>query len=207
MIYFNFLGVKFGVTVGFFGIICLMLYIDKSGLMLPTLLSTIIHEFGHLLALLLLKFKPQKVILKVGAVSIVGRFNLTTLGELFLNFAGPFINLILFLFFWYVRRFLAPPFITNFALINLVLGIFNLLPVMGLDGGSILYLLLAKKLKHNALNLTCLLLSLSTAVFILFFGVNIFINTKTNPSLILLGLYLILSILISKKQKNYCNIY
>lgn len=201
------MGIKFGVTVGFFGIICLMLYIDKSGLMLPTLLATLTHEFGHLLALLLLKHKPQKVILKVGAVLIVGNFNLTPLGELFLNLAGPFINLILFLTFWYACHPYNIPFITNFALINLVLGIFNLLPVTGLDGGSILYLLLSKKLNHNTLNLTCLLLSLSAAVFILFFGVKVFINTKTNPSLILLGLYLILSILISKKQKNYCNIY
>ncbi len=207
MIHFNFLGIKFGVTVGFFGIICLMLYIDKSGLMLPTLLATIIHEFGHLLALLLLKHKPQKVILKVGAVLIVGNFNLTPLGELVLNLAGPFINLILFLIFWYTCHPYNIPFITNFALINLVLGVFNLLPVTGLDGGSILYLLLSKKLNHNTLNLTCLLTSLGTAVFILFFGVKVFINTKTNPSLILLGLYLILSILISKKQKNYCNIY
>lgn len=206
MLDFKFLGVNFSLSVGFLGTITLMLYIDKSGLMLPTLLSTLTHEFGHLLSLLVFNSKPKKVVLKVGSIGILGNFLLNKKGELFLYLAGPVLNFICFLLFLAVGQIFKTAFLMNFALINIVLCIFNLLPVMGLDGGSIIYLLICEKFKPSAVNIACLIISLITAALIFILGVNIFLTTKTNPTLILLALYLVLGLLMAKKQNNYCNI-
>lgn len=207
MLDFRLFGIRFSVSVGFLGLLCLMLYIDKTGLMLPTLLSTLVHEFGHLLSLLMLNLKPKGVVFKVGAISIIGSFALNTRGELFLNLAGPILNLLLFFIFFGCYLILGTAFTRDFALINLVLGVFNLLPVTGLDGGSIVNILILKTLKPFTANTVCIIISSITILLIFILGVNIFYTTKTNPSLILLSLYLVLGILISKKQNSYCNIF
>ncbi|MBQ5765036.1 MAG: site-2 protease family protein [Clostridia bacterium] len=207
MLDFRLFGIRFSVSVGFLGLLCLMLYIDKSGLMLPTLLSTLFHEFGHLLSLLMLNLKPKGVVFKVGAISIIGSFALNTRGELFLNLAGPILNFLLFFIFFGCYLILGTAFTRDFALINLVLGVFNLLPVTGLDGGSIVSILLLKILKPLTANTVCIIISAITILLIFILGVNVFYTTKTNPSLILLSLYLVLGLLISKKQNSYCNIF
>ena len=207
MLDFRLFGIRFSVSVGFFGLLCLMLYIDKTGLMLPTLLSTLFHEFGHLLSLLMLNLKPKGVVFKVGAISIIGSFALNTRGELFLNLAGPILNFLLFFIFFGCYLILGTAFTRDFALINLVLGVFNLLPVTGLDGGSIVSILLLKILKPLTANTVCIIISAITILLIFILGVNVFYTTKTNPSLILLSLYLVLGLLISKKQNSYCNIF
>lgn len=206
MIDFKFLGVNFSLSVGFLGLITLMLYIDKSGLMLPTLLATLAHEFGHLISLLIMRSKPKKIVLKVGTIGILGNFLLSKKGEIFLNLAGPILNLICFFIFFGLYQILGLLFFANFALINLILGIFNLLPVTGLDGGSAFFIFLCQKLNLKTANITCLITSIISIFLILVLGINVFYSTKTNPSLILLALYLILGLLMAKKQNNYCNI-
>ena len=200
MIDFIIFGIKFRVSLGFLGLICLMLYIDKSGLILPVIFAVILHEAGHLLALLLLKCKPERVELKVGAVGILGKFPLKPKGEFIMFLSGSSVNIFCFSVLYIIYCFSKNPQILNYSLVMLVVGVMNLLPVIGLDGGSLIKIFLSSFLKISTAKRITVVFSIVTSIAITVLGINIFLNTKTNPSLVLLGIYLFLKILILKKS-------
>lgn len=200
MIDFTVFGIKIRVSIGFAGLICLMLYIDKSGLILPVIFAVILHEFGHLLALLLLKCKPKRVELKVGAVGIFGDFLLKPKGEFIMFLSGSSVNIFCFSVLYIIYCFIENLQILNYSLVMLVVGVMNLLPVIGLDGGSLMKIFLSSFLKISTAKNITLAFSIVTSIAITVLGISIFLNTKTNPSLVLLGIYLLLQILILKKS-------
>lgn len=206
MIEFNIFGIKFAVSVGFVGVICLMLYVDRVGLMLPTMLAVIFHEMGHLIALLIFKANPRRVELRVGAVAIIGNFPLTTGSQLIMLAAGSGFNFILFGILYAVYSFCKASYFINFSLVTLVVGVLNLLPVTGLDGGEILNIFLLKIFKSNVANGLTFCISLFTVSLIILLGFNVLTDTESNISLIIFGIYLFLGILMSKKKKKDCKL-
>ena len=202
MINLTVLGINFGVSVGFVGILSLMLYVDRVGLMLPTMLAVILHEFGHLIALLAFKERPQRVELRVGTVAIIGNFALTSKSQIMMLLAGSGFNFILFAILYFMFFISKAAYLLNFSLVMLVVGILNLLPIMGLDGGEILKIILLKFLKSKNANTVVLLFSLVTTSLIIMLGFYVLTDTKSNISLIIFGIYLFLGILMSKKEKE-----
>ena len=202
MIRFKIFGINFAVSVGFVGLICLMLYVDRVGLMLPTMLAITLHEAGHLIALLVFKSKPQSVELKVGAVAIVGNFTLSSNQRLIMLASGSGFNFLLFITFYFFYCFLKSSCLLNFSLVELVIGALNFLPVTGLDGGEILHLILLKFFKYKVVNAVAFVISLVTVFIIISFGFCVLTDTKSNISLIIFGIYLFSGILISKKKKK-----
>lgn len=99
------------------------------------LCSAALHEAGHLAALYLLRVPVLGMELRgTGAVLHTGQMH--PVKEAVCTAAGPLANaLLLFAFF---RRF--PPL----ALVNLVLLVYNLLPIYPLDGGRLLRIAFCK---------------------------------------------------------------
>ena len=206
MISIKIFGLNFSLSVGFMGIVSLMLYIDRFGLMFPTMVAIILHELGHLIVLLAFRQKPKRIEIKVGAVAIIGNFILNKKRELLMLCFGSAFNFIFGTVFYICHMLFQNQYLLNFSLVMFVVGTFNLLPIIGLDGGDILKLILLNFLKIRAVNFIIYLLSFFTAFLIVIFGSFVFLDTKSNVSLILFGIYLFLGILISKKQKKDCNI-
>ena len=69
---------------------------------------------------------------------------------LLISFSGPFSNLILAIVFMVLVRFLGPnPFFYQMITLNLVLGVFNLLPIYPLDGFNVVTGLLPYSLAYR----------------------------------------------------------
>ena len=207
MINIKIFGINFAVSIGFVGFLCLMLYVDRAGMMLPTILAVTLHEFGHLTALLVFGSKPQRVELKVGAVAIIGNFVLTVKQRFIMLLAGSTVNFIVFVLLYCLYFVLQNLYLLNFSLVMFVVGVINLLPILGLDGGEILSLIFIRFMKLKSANKLVLVFSIVTILFVLLLGLQVLNNTKTNFSLIIFGIYLFLGILVSKKEKNDCKIY
>jgi membrane-associated protease RseP (regulator of RpoE activity) len=110
-------------------LLSLLCFLDPLGCFVPFILAAGLHECGHWLALR--ACGTSVISLRVGATGAVMRSAALSRGEtIFCAFAGPAVNLMLLLIF--AQRF------PNFAAINGLLAVYNLLPIAPLDGGTIL---------------------------------------------------------------------
>ncbi len=182
--------------------LCLMLLIDKTGFMIMALEAIFLHELGHIIMLCCMGCKPKKIELKVGAAVIGGRFTLSKKGEIFVAVAGSAANLFIFVILFVAFCLWGNAVVLNRSLVMLIIGVFNLLPIQGLDGGTVIFQLIVGRFRQNRVKIITLTLSVVFIGMIFLLGIMIFISSKNNPSLILLSLYLIFGILLSKKQKE-----
>lgn len=92
----------------------------------------IFHEIGHILMALLFKQKVSQItITALGGVVDINFARLFVFKEFLINIAGIFINFILLILFKYLIIFPYSELIINY---NILLIVFNLLPIYPLDG-------------------------------------------------------------------------
>lgn len=114
------------------------------------MLFALIHELGHMLVGMLLGFKPAKLEIMPYGVSVgfdvkcedynrkVKNGNMLSIKKLIIALAGPLINLIITIVFliFNMSFFGIERELVIYA--NILIGVFNLLPIYPLDGGRII---------------------------------------------------------------------
>lgn len=107
-------------------------------------ISIILHELGHSVVAIRNGIEVKSITLFIfGGVASSEREADTPLLEFKIAIAGPVVSLLLALLFWYLRDWLgregAPLYVALdwLATINLVIGLFNLIPGFPLDGGRV----------------------------------------------------------------------
>ena len=117
-------------------------YLDEQGVLLMAFCACALHELGHWLVLRRVGGRIQRLHITVfGAEMQVDDRRISYGGELLTAAAGPVSNLLLAAAMGLLGRWWEPLYL--FAGAQLVLGAFNLLPALPLDGGRILWLALA----------------------------------------------------------------
>lgn len=156
--------------------------------------SVLIHECGHLLAMKLCGLSPKGI--KISLFNIViaekDRHCAKFFSDIAVTTAGPLANIVTYL--------VTLPFNATFASVNLLIGLFNLLPAASLDGGQLLYLLLSKRFSSEKSAKIVDIVTLIATVPLFFIGILMLLNSRYNFSLLFLSLYLILSIFIRKDK-------
>lgn len=170
----------------FIAVIALMLTLFPETKAFYFFVFCIIHECGHLFAMLLTGRKVSSLQFGCFGIKIctVNEF-LPALKEAFIAAGGPIMNV-------FAAAFLFISGQQSLGEINLTLAFFNLLPVSILDGGHILSALFPE-------NRTIKVLSLTVCIFMLFAGTIIAFYSKKNFTLLIVSLYLLTGI-ISKKN-------
>nr|MCR5653201.1 hypothetical protein [Ruminococcus sp.] len=157
-------------------------------------LSVIIHETAHLAAMVICKSPFCGVKISVFEIKIIekSRHILDYKRDLIITSAGPLANILFFILFFSAS--------VNFAVINLLIGAFNLLPAAGLDGGQMIYLLLSKHFsgRISAIILDIITVIISIPLFVL--GILVLFRSAYNFSLLLVSMYLILSLFIKEDK-------
>lgn len=171
------------------------------------MLFAFLHELGHLFAGILLGFKPQS--LKLNALGLSVNFkvntkdynsklkngNILAVKKLVIAISGPLVNfLLVFLFFLFNGKIFG---IEKNILIysNLLIGLFNLIPIYPLDGGRII-----KNILHISSGLEdtysyMSLISFVSIVFLTVFSSIMIIYLKNIAILLIIGYlwYLVIS--------------
>lgn len=127
---------------GFLLLLGVLYWLDEGVGLLPWgLLACTVHELGHMAAALAFGGQVERLSLTVvGAeLSFSCRFPMTYGQDGLVALAGPAANLLLGGLFFVLDWHLA-------AVISLGIGAFNLLPILPLDGGRLVYGLLAERL-------------------------------------------------------------
>ena len=129
---FKLFGVECKVSYVFVLSLTLFILFDKSGNFLPFVASVFIHELSHIIFMFFFGAKPKEISLSMGTINIKNNHILTLSEEITILLVGPLSNLFLYTIFSNFKLN------ENFANINLILFIMNILCVEGLDGGAIL---------------------------------------------------------------------
>ena len=128
---------------GFVALACLAFYLCPGRMFWPWALLCLLHEMGHLAALALCGVRVERIRLRaLGAV--IETDSCSHSAKALCAVAGPAVNLFAF---WALRR-CCP----GAALISLLLGVCNLLPVYPLDGGRALRAVCGQFLPLDAVN-------------------------------------------------------
>jgi len=130
-----------------------------SGLLfiLALFLCVLLHEFGHALAARSFGIRtPMITLLPIGGLASIERIPKKPTQEIFIAVAGPLVNVVIVAVLWLTRS-LGPPWQWNITptleeplpltqqllIINIMLVLFNMLPVFPMDGGRVFRALLA----------------------------------------------------------------
>ena len=176
MIIFNFLNVKFKISFLFLFLISWFFLYDVGNVAFICFISSLFHELSHILVLNILSAKIETVSFNVTGISIKKDEDLTFLKEFFVLISGCLGNLVLILFSLHFKLKIV-------LFVNVLILIFNLLPIEKLDGGQILKLFLEEFLNFNLSykifnfisNLFSLILTLVMIVLIYYFKETKFI--------------------------------
>ena len=176
--------------------VTIMLLTDKTGYMLPALFAIIMHETGHLFVMWLLECSPKRIKLIPASVQITAPFGKRYRNDILIAVSGPAVNIILFLTLYFNFLAFGNKITLYFSLLNLVIGLFNLLPVKGLDGGTILFCLLEKFRGPDKAAFTLKIITLGLAVFVIITAVTLTLRGKFNLSVFIMGIYLFIMALL-----------
>lgn len=189
---FRLLGTEFYVSFLFAAVITAMIDFDRTGYILPLLFAIVMHELGHLTVMWLLDCAPKRVRLVPASVEITAKFTASDKNEIAVALCGPAVNIILFLTFGFNYLAFHSELSLVCCLVNLLIGAFNLLPVIGLDGGTVLFALLRRRTPQKACLIMRMINILLAAVLIVT-AVCLWFKGKFNISLFIIGLYLIIT--------------
>lgn len=197
---FKFCGVPVCVTWHFLALITFMLSLHTENVMYAVLFS-LLHEMGHITAMTALGNAPLSVKLELTGININRRqeMGISLFREIIVALAGPFSNLILFVFLMLIYLQNGSEKCFNAACVNLILMTFNLLPVKGLDGGKALYFLISKIFNFKTAKAVLVCTSVVFILLLLFYGGYVLFVTRRNFTMLIIALMLILT-MFSKEE-------
>ena len=187
-----------------FSLLCLVAVCVILGIM-PGLLccaaAVTIHELGHLIVMLHYGDKPSEIRVSLFEIAIKdkNRAQRSDRQNFFIIFFGPFVNFICFLLF-FLLYLMGNDLFLSLAAANLSVGLFNSLPVLSLDGGQLLFLLLSRKRDARFAERTVNVLSFITIFPLAALGFILLFHSKYNFSLLMVCGYIVLSLLSRKNS-------
>lgn len=191
------------ISYPFLCLVALFIITGEFNGFLYCIFAVIIHESGHLVMMIKYGCLPEKIKISLFEIAIISntRPQKSQKENIKIIFFGPFANFICFILFYLLYLFSGPLFLP-LALANLSVGLFNILPVMSLDGGQLIFLILRIKLSDSNAEKFVNILSFIIIFPLSALGFLVLFNSKYNFSLLIVCVYIIMS-LVCRNNRYY----
>ncbi len=199
--------------------ILIFLLTEQLNIYIVFMLFAIIHELGHVLTGIILGFKPKNIeVLPIGISACfymqcddynkkINYANRFVLKKVIISCAGPITNFIIAIIFYFFDFSIFNISREFIIYTNLIIGIFNLIPIYPLDGGRIIKNILHIKIGlKKSYKYTKIIANLSIIILTIFSSMAILYLKNISIVLILIYLWGIV-IIQNKKYESKMNIY
>ena len=196
-----------------FAIIIIFLITKNIGIYATLMLFALIHELGHLVCGILLGFKPQSISIipfgfKLGFKVKCDDYNIKikkgnrlTLKKILIAISGPLTNVICIIVLILIKNKISIEEFQNSIYANILLILFNLIPIYPLDGGRIMqgliHIFIGLKQSYSYVktitNINVILLTAISSILILYYK---------NITILLVIIYLWMMVYKCNKEYN-----
>lgn len=173
----------------FFLLLAAMFLVDRTGIITLALLSSVIHECGHLVAMRLCKQPPLEIRITPCGMELTRGLSSSHRDTIIIALSGPFANMLLMMILLPFAEHCPHIFLIYGIAVNAFIVLLNCLPLRGLDGGELAYLFMAERWGERGKRLFSVL-SYTVSLLVLFFGIFAVVLGQ-NLSLLLAGVYLL----------------
>lgn len=190
---------RFQISFWFAAVICLWLCVDSYGTFLAGMAAALLHEIGHVIAILFCKRKVTYFRLSAFGAEIeqADGGNGSLQKDCLIYLLGPFANIVCFFLFWLFTGNLLHPF----CVANLALGLINLIPAEPLDGGQAVYSLLCIRYDEETAIKILERLSFVVLTPLAICGFLLLFQSAYNFSLLFFSIYGIFFLLLKKRER------
>lgn len=194
-------GCKISISPLFVAFLCVILFIDTTGIMVLGLLAVLIHELGHLFFMLISKKRLETVKFQLGGIIIQSKGFCGYKYDFLIALGGCFFNFLAFaisIFYYFETE---NEIFLLFSASNFSLILFNLAPINGLDGMDLIRLKLLLDFSPEKTDKICNIISYIFIIICLISSVFAVVYLHLNPSILICLIYLIILTIINIKQR------
>jgi len=185
-------GIRIDVSYYFFALLTAFFLLEPDNITACGALSAIIHECGHLAAMLIVPgASVERVTVSACGLRIRARLLAPRKGWSIVCIAGAAANLLLAGLLLICAMVCDNRFLSVFASANICIGTVNLLPVEPMDGGQLMRALMLRIASPENADRICFLVSIVTLIPLVCAGLWLLMSTQFNFSLLLLSLWLL----------------
>lgn len=197
------LKIKFHPLFALYFFVCI--YFNWFNKIFYYVLAVTLHEYGHYFVAKYYGYKIDSLIYSLSGAGITTKEQFKIKDEIKIASAGPIVNIILILLMiclWWLFP-LSYLYTYDFLICNLVVLLFNLLPIYPLDGGRIILAVLCLKNynREKILNKNKVVSFILASIFFVLFIISLFF--KCNLNLLIIGMFLIINNFTCKRNKYY----
>lgn len=194
---------KIIISPGFCVIIAVSAFFDISGTFSYVIISILLHELGHLIAMKMLKITVNSVVFRLLGIEIYARLP-RGIRSAIVMLAGPMTNLAMVVFLL-PFALSGNVFADRLACCSLLLGCFHMMPVYGLDGGLALMHFFEGKNGRKAVVLAVKLFTFTTLFLLVLITIYMLFHGTVNISAVILALYFLLNCISGEKESSLRN--
>ena len=191
---------KIIISFTFFALVLLLNIFKKTEFLYISIFSAILHEIGHLVALKIFGAEITEFRISLFDCNIKSNKNnkISYYEEILISFLGPFTNLFLSVFLFVVNFNFDNELVKNIIIMNLVMGLFNLLPFNSFDGGKIIKLLIENKFNERIADFTVSIVSFVVLIPFSYVAFLNFLNSDNDFYLLIVSVFMFLTIILKK---------